>query len=224
MIRIIPELVDLPKVPRILKISEIPSGVWVMKRNLPFNLNHLAKVGIKKAFIMSRTTKSLMTMLGEESDRYIEMKSELVKTLRSRYPVLARHLGIRMQTSLKFGSRRGSDYYPQYVADIPRLVETLDECGFSALPLGFFQFQLEQPLEWISFFRRGKLGFAASQIGRKIATDFTREQLEFLINFNPMLQRMKVFLCETRVATGKWLTCAVPVATKNIKNNDNNNA
>jgi len=216
-----PEIVRLPAVPTIIKVSEIPSGIYVMRINLPFTLTHLAKAGVKKCFFISNTQKSARTLLGEETQKLLNVKHAFLEEVRRRYPLLARHLNISVQVSISFGygsftktPRHSISYY--YCAGVPKLIKTLDEAGFSALPLKCFMIPIEKPRIWINFIRTRE-AFVASQFGRKMYDEMKFEDLKKILMENPVLQRMKAYICETVVATGKWITCRVPSSeeTKN---------
>ena len=132
-----PELVQLPSVPTILKISEVPSGFSVIRINLPFTLTHLAHAGVKKAFIFAETGKSPMTILGEQNAILNQMKKEVINKIIDRYPKLYKHVTLAIIAHIRYGSRsgHGQPFSPSYISDIPKLVETLEECGFSKVHL-----------------------------------------------------------------------------------------
>lgn len=205
-----PELVKLPQAPTVLKISELSSGIYIIKRNLPFGLSHMAKIGIKSAFICAGTGKSIMTIMGKESAEVREMIKRFELLVIQKFPQLSKHVSINVQATLHWGYS-GPEPSLTYVADIPRLVETLDSCGFSDVPIRTFQIMLDYPSNTIiTFIRKEDMGFIASQIGTKPYTVFSEQQLAELIQKNPVLQRMKCFICQTAVATGKWMTCRLP--------------
>jgi hypothetical protein len=204
-----PELVSLPETPTILKVSEIPSGTYVMKRNIPFTITHLAKSGVEKAFILARTGKSVATILGKESYKLKEEKKELEMEIIKKYPDLAKHIVISLTAKVHFGyGRKGREVY-YFCKNIPNLVETFNKCGFSDIPLRAFMIHIDNPSMWLHFVRRKDIGFIVSQFGNRLYSDMKLNQLEELISKNKILQDLQVYICETATATGKWTTCRV---------------
>lgn len=204
-----PELVQLPSVPTILKISEIPSNTYVMKVNLPFNLTHLAKRGIEKAFIIAQTSKSPKGVMGKEIEIIRESNRKVLEIIRNNYPLLGKHVYISFGVKLNYGKWKDRDYY--YCANVSKLMEQLDACGFSALPLKAFMIPIQNPPVWVNFVHvKGIDGFTASQFGSTLYSDVKLDDLKTILKNNQILQDIKTFICQTAVATGKWMTCVVP--------------
>jgi len=207
-----PELVQLPAMPTVLKISEIPTGVYVMRINLPFTLTPFANAGVQKAFIVARTSKSAKTILGQETIEIHNLKNEVLRAIREKYPFLGKSISLTVSAALHFGDmgygRRTPSYH--YESNIPRLVNTLKACGFSAIPLMAFMIPIKRPLMWINFVKKRE-AFIASQFGQKMYDELSLQELNNLINDNPVLQNLKAYVCETCYATGKWVTCKVTV-------------
>lgn len=213
-----PELVTLPSVPKILKISEIPTGVWVMRINMPFTFTHLAQKGVKQAFVYINTGKTMMTFLAEHTARIAQMKRELKELFNQKFPLIGKHMHVNITAQLVFGNKRGrtraaeqSMFSPYYVADVPKLMQELDECGFSKLPIQMFQIPIENPRVWVTFTRRAHYqGFVLTQIGSKLCTGNEGEEyLTKLIRDNEILEKLGCHLCQTSEVTGKFQTCKV---------------
>lgn len=217
-----PELVELPEVPTVLKISEMPTGVYILRINLPFTLTHLARVGVKKCFIVSRSRKSIGAMLGEDFAEIEDLQRIIKKKVKEKYPLLQKHVYVTVGATIGFGygqtrgTRGGkpaaSTYH--YVGDVQKLVGNLEECGFSAMPLQAFMMPIGMPRTWVNFVKKVNLGgFIASQFGRRLYDELSISELNELIRNNDILQKMNAFVCQTQVATGKWMTCPVPKKT-----------
>jgi len=205
-----PELVQLPSVPTILKISEIPSNVYVMKVNRPFNLNHLVKRGVKTCFLVAGTSKSARTVLGKEIEILREANRKVTEIIRENYPLLGKHVHIYFGLKIVYGRKSKDGMAYHYCHDTQKLLNQLDACGFSAIPLLGFMVPIQNPPIWINFSQiKGIDGFTAAQFGRKLYSEMELEDLEELLRSNKILNDLKVFICQTAVATGKWMTCRV---------------
>ena len=203
-----PELVTLPEVPMILKISEIPTGVWVMRINIPFTLTHLAQKGVQQAYVCINTGKSIMTFLGEETARITQIKAELKSLFGAKYPLLQKHVNITINSQITFGSR-GPDFSPFYMANVPKLVEQLDACGFSKLPMTMFSIPIKHPETWVTFIRRAAYdGFILTQVGDHQTSGEEKDIGQLQVN-NEILQKLGCYICQTSEITGKYQTCLV---------------
>lgn len=205
-----PELVQLPTLPTILKISEVPLGTYVMKRNLPFDLTHLAKAGVKTAYVVAGTSRTISSLLGQEVSEIRELKDTLQKQVREKYPIFGKHINLSLNAQLRFGNVAYGERQtnPHYIGDVPKLVDTLEVAGFPKLPLFLFQIPVENPHTWITFVRKKEVsGFVASQIGNKLYGEVSLSALEDLLHLNPILQSLKVHICEMVTATGKFGVC-----------------
>ena len=214
-----PELVTLPTVPTVLQVSKIPTGVNVMRVNSPFTVHHLANAGVTKAFIIATTQKSVMTLLGREARMLDTIKKRVLQKVRKKYPKIGANIYLSMSCDITFGHTgfgRGAPKY-HYVGDITKLMNELDDAGFSSIPLRSFIIPITHPkTQWVTFQRggRGITGFIASQFGNTFYQELSGEQLREMIRQNQVLQKMKAYVCETVTATGKWVTCQLP---NNIK-------
>jgi len=209
-----PELIELPAVPTVLKVSEIPTGIFVLRINQPFNLTHLVKRGVKKAFIVSRTGKSARTLLGEEIVELETLKANVLSKIKAEYPVIAKNVSLSIMARISLGyitGPKGGGISPKYVADTRKLMETLDQCGFSDMPLQWFRIPVtfKGRQTWITF-QRQKGAFIMSQLGNSPYSEFDLDDVKQMRRENKVLQDLKSYICETAEATGKFTTCLIP--------------
>jgi len=218
VIRKRPELTTLPEVPTILKLSEVETGTHLMRLNLPFTLTHLAQAGVKKAWVLIRTGKSVMTMLGSDSAYFNQFRQELQELLYKKYPSFRKHLGIATMCKISYGSHytnnpeNKSDVVTSlhYIADVPAFQQKFDECGFSQVPLLVFQIMIEKPTMILTFTRHIHYkGFIVSQFDRRAYDTYSERQLLDLIRDNPVLQNMRCHTCQTSLIYGVSETCIV---------------
>lgn len=214
-----PEFVTLPEVPTILKLSEVPTGTYLLRINLPFTMTHLAKAGVKRTWIMARTGKSVMTLLGEDTAKLDQLRKAVQEVIYFKYPTLRRHFRISVVGHLQYGANYTQNPEGQqshmpwlhYIPDVPAFMQIMDECGFSDIPIMMFSVILDHPTMVITFRRHAHYkGFIATQFDRSPYNFFNVSQLSQLIQNNPILQNMKCHICQTNRAEGVFETCVVP--------------
>jgi len=200
------ETMKFKDMPTVVKISEVPTGVHVLRINLPFTVRHLADKGVQKAMIISNTTKSIATFLKEDLLEINEFREKMKQRLEDLHPSLRKRISVAVATRLNFGGPNEM----AFVTDIPRLQEDLSELGVSDLPLTAFAIPLQKPKpEWVTFIKR-RGAFICIQIGSKMFYDMTEQELQNLIIENQILRDLNCFVCETVEKIGKWLSCKVP--------------
>jgi len=215
-----PELVELPEKPTVLKISEVPSGVCLMKLNPPYTLDRFARAGVKKCWVFASTNKSVNQLLGKEVAELKELKNKVTQMVRDKYPYIAKRIWVGVSAHVSFGHRSAykkgkggttSEVY-HYVSDLPRMVQELNEIGLGKIPIKHIMFPMDYPPFSLVTFTKVKdiTGLVASQIGKKMYDELSKEQIIKLIQDNPILQKLKTYVCETKLNTGTWLSCEVP--------------
>jgi len=191
--------------PTVTKIGEIPTGIYVLRINLPFNLRHLAQRGIQSAFIRSTTSKSVATFLEEELLQLKTIRETLKQKIENAHPSLRKRIGISITTRLNFGFKDNL----AFVKDIPKLYEDMAKLGISDLPLIAFSIPLENPKPMWALFIKKKEAFICVQIGSQKYVDFNFDDLQALRATNEILQSLNAFICETVEKQGSWLSCKV---------------
>jgi len=202
----IEEKVKFKDMPTVTTVSELPTGIWVLRINLPFTLRHLAQREVPSAFIRATTGKSVNTFLKEEKLTIQEIRDKLKEKIEDTHPSLRKRVGIAISARLNFGAKEQMTF----VKDIPRLHDDMAKLGISELPLRMFAIPLENPSPmWATFIKR-KEAFICIQIGSQSFADFDAEELQLLRDTNKILQDLNAYVCETIEKTGTWLSCKIP--------------
>lgn len=212
--RIRPEVATLPDEHVVVKVDEVPSGLSVMRINAPFTITQLSRC-FDTAFLQAQTGKSVMTLLGKDSAKIKQYIKEMENMIVEKYPMLRKKLLISVAARIAIGSVGGGKQNRglKFVADLKKLVETFEECGFSDIPMKAFQVPIQTSkgnTEWATFYRRGDMdGFVLASVGSKTYLNLKKEELRELIQNNVGLLKAKAHICETKVHTGKWMSCEV---------------
>jgi hypothetical protein len=210
-IRVRPEVVTLTEEFHVLKISDIPSNVWVLRLPQPLTLEHLREAGIVKCYIHACTEKTAKAMLPEDTEWIMDAIKQVEAKARCKYPVIAKHINVHIAVGISFGtfSRKFGNFgdKPHYVADLPRLIESLYNCGFTDIPLRSFILFINGTMP-VHFIRKFD-AFVAAQFGNKQYDAYNHDQLAKMIEDNVALQKLRANICETGTATAKFSTCKI---------------
>jgi len=191
--------------PTVTEIGEMPTGIYVLRINTPFNLRHLAQKNVQSAFITATTGKSVATFLKEELLEIKHIKDTLKTKIENAHPSLRKRISISMAARIFFGHKTTLSF----VKDIPQLYSDMANLGISDLPLRRFAIPLENPRPtWATFIKR-RDAFVCIQIGAQMYTDFNFDELETLRKTNKILQDLNAYVCETVEKQGSWLSCKV---------------
>ncbi len=209
-----PHPIIMDSEPRVIKISKMPLGASVIKLNPPFNLRHLAQRGISRAWVIASTQKSVGTIVGGNIKKVKEIKKLCTDLVYANHPALPKR-GIRAQIciSLNLGANpRGT--FPgsfKWVGNVQALVNDLDDCGFSDIPLTAFVVPLNENLpytEWIQFTRQAQ-GFVAVAIGNRLYNKYRLSELKEILSESTTLQKLRAYICQIYKVTQETYTCKV---------------
>jgi len=204
------EVYHFRDMPTVTKVGEIPTGIYILRINLPLNLRHLAQKGVGKAFLRASTSKSVRTLLKEEILAIDTFREKIKQKVENTHPSLKKRVRIDINTRIMFGTHGTHSSSLTFVTNIPKLYKDMNELGLSDLPLRSFAIPLDQPQKLWATFEKKREAFICTQIGTQMYSDLSYEDLEALLATNKILRDLNAFVCETVEKEGRWLSCKVP--------------
>jgi hypothetical protein len=209
-----PKPLEIFPSPRVIKIQKMPMGISVIKVNRPFNLRHLAQRGISRAWVVATTQKSVGTVVGKKIEEIRRIKKLCTDLVYENHPALPKK-GITAQISinLTLGSSPRGEYEGSFkwLGNIPAVVNDLDDCGFSDIPLKNFVLPLNEntpATDWIQFARKAE-GFVAVEIGNKLYNKYTLSDLKEILKSSDTLQKIRAYVCQIHKVTSESYICRV---------------
>lgn len=208
-VRIRPEFETKPfeEQPRLLKISEIPTGQAVLK--LPrktTTLTTISNAGYNRCFFIAQTSRSVREVFGASYQDVKEIADPILERAKQIYPLLSKHLKLAMKIDVSFGSWGfGTKPTYFYAADLKGLLTQLQHVNFDHIPLRTFILPNDE-CQWLVFQPRGD-SFTAIQFGQKMYEEIPVQKLMDMVDKDTKLQSLGGYVCAMKTATYKGITC-----------------